>query len=204
MIREETWKPAANYKRKFTKFEDRIILEMVEGLGRRDWGAIAERLGSRSARQCRERWKHYLKPSIKNSEWSGEEDAILEREYAVHGPKWSIISSVLPGRTEVNVKNRWARLCRQKKKKMRAETEAAELMRMRPMSELKKHIATLGPISVPLRPIRMDVVPDGKVPLPSIRHILELESRMCSFAKSMPSFEFPVGIGTSEVPPARF
>jgi hypothetical protein len=75
---------------------------------------IAASLGNRTPRQCRERWRHYLQPVIKSSSWTLEEDDILRRGHAALGPKWSVIALSLPGRTEVNIKNRWTKLCRPK------------------------------------------------------------------------------------------
>jgi hypothetical protein len=103
-------------KHRFIEEEDTFILRMVSELGIHEWGLIAERLGTRTARQCRERWRHYLHPVIDIAPWSSQEDALLEDEYNRMGPKWSQISAQFPGRTEVNLKNRWTRLHRPRDK----------------------------------------------------------------------------------------
>ena len=107
-------------KRKFSEKEDQIILHMVDKLGIHSWNEISKRIsetiGRRTSRQCRERWRHYLKPEISQSSWTKDEDSILEEKYNEFGPKWSIIATFLPGRTEVNAKNRWTRLCRMRRK----------------------------------------------------------------------------------------
>jgi hypothetical protein len=97
-------------KKKFTNAEDSQILELIDRFGGADWDAIARVVQGRTARQCRERWRHYLKPMIKNTPWTAEEDQILIREFANLGAKWSALALFLPGRTDVNVKNRWIRL----------------------------------------------------------------------------------------------
>ena len=94
-------------KHKFTKEEDSIIIKMVEKRGIHCWQKIANKLNNRTARQCRERWKHYLKPGIVNSPWTNQEDLILYQLYIKFGPKWSKIKHHLPGRTDINIKNRW-------------------------------------------------------------------------------------------------
>jgi hypothetical protein len=103
-------------KHRFTEEEDNFILRMVNELGIHEWNLIAERLGTRTARQCRERWRHYLHPVIDIAPWSLEEDALLEEQYKQIGPKWSQISAMFHGRTEVNLKNRWTRLHRHRNK----------------------------------------------------------------------------------------
>jgi hypothetical protein len=99
-------------KKKFTDAEDAQLLELIDRLGPNDWAAIARFVPGRTPRQCRERWRHYLKPVIKSTPWTAEEDATLIREYGSLGPKWSALALFLPGRTDVNVKNRWSKLAR--------------------------------------------------------------------------------------------
>jgi hypothetical protein len=77
-----------------------------------EWSVIAQKLGTRTARQCRERWRHYLRPVIDTAPWTAREDALLETEYRRIGPKWAQISAVFPGRTDVNIKNRWTMIHR--------------------------------------------------------------------------------------------
>jgi hypothetical protein len=83
---------------------------MVRECGADAWAAVADSLVSRSARQCRERWKHYLAPGINNGPWAPHEDVILREQFGIFGPKWSAIREALPGRTDVAAKNRWALL----------------------------------------------------------------------------------------------
>ena len=122
-------------KRKFTQEEDRVILEMVKQYGIRVWKQISERLGSRTPRQCRERWKNYLSPGIDSSPWTHDEDAILEKMVRQLGPKWSIIRDSLPGRTDVNIKNRYA------------------LIQRRSMRQGITPDASSKPIAPPVRPV---------------------------------------------------
>lgn len=99
-------------KRKFSQEEDNFILKMVSENGLHYWKQIADQLGTRTPRQCRERWKHYLSPGIESGPWTPEEDLILQTKYHELGPKWSIIRESLPGRTDVNIKNRYALISR--------------------------------------------------------------------------------------------
>jgi hypothetical protein len=106
-------KNSFQFKRKFTTYEDSVILDMMSESPPPDWDAIASHLRGRTARQCRERWRHYLDPIIKNTAWTDEEDEILTREHQRIGARWAAIALYLPGRTEVNIKNRWCQLMRQ-------------------------------------------------------------------------------------------
>jgi hypothetical protein len=66
----------------------------------------------RTGKQCRERWIGQLCPNITKGNWGPDEDAILIRNHAVHGNKWTAIAQNLPGRSAISVKNRWNWLLR--------------------------------------------------------------------------------------------
>lgn len=67
-------------------------------------------MGTRSAHQCRGRWKSYLLPNIKNPPWTDEEDVLLEKYYQIYGNKWTLISKHFKNRSHINIKNRWTSL----------------------------------------------------------------------------------------------
>jgi len=69
----------------------------------------------RTSKQCRERWFNHLDPSIKRGNYTAEEDRLILEEQARIGNRWSIISAMLPGRTEDAVKIRWKTLNRMQK-----------------------------------------------------------------------------------------
>lgn len=47
-------------KRAWTQQEDDRLTKLVERFGARAWSGIADKLASRSAKQCRERSKHFI------------------------------------------------------------------------------------------------------------------------------------------------
>ena len=94
----------------FTKEEDTYLKFLVSVFGTSQWEVVASMIGNRTARQCRERYKNYLSPSINNSPWTPEEDVVLLTKYSQLGPKWSQISTFFNGRTDVMVKNRYSTL----------------------------------------------------------------------------------------------
>jgi hypothetical protein len=90
----------------FTKFEDRRLRELVEEYGS-NWAKVAAALKTRSAKQCRDRYKNYLDPNVRNQPWTPEEENLLERKVAEIGRKWTLIAKLFENRSEANVKNHW-------------------------------------------------------------------------------------------------
>lgn len=91
----------------FTLDEDKHLLELVEEFGQ-DWRKIAKSMTNRSTRQCRERYRNYLAPDIKNGPWTNEEDHLLEHKVMELGQRWSMIAKFFPTRSDINIKNRWS------------------------------------------------------------------------------------------------
>lgn len=105
-----TKKPKGTPRHKFTQEEDDRLREIVRRLGDNNWGEVAAELGTRSARQCRERYKNYLSPNLKNEPWTDAEDDLLREKYKEYGARWSIIANFFETRSDVNIKNRWTQL----------------------------------------------------------------------------------------------
>lgn len=89
---------------------------MVKKQGTHAWVKISEVLKTRTPRQCREHWRHYLNKNINREVWSEEEDQLLKKLYSEYGPRWSILATFFNNRTEINVKNRWSKFERQARK----------------------------------------------------------------------------------------
>jgi hypothetical protein len=114
MITAPTQHPSKDGVRrcKFTTEEDTQLTEFVKTYGNNDWFTIACLLPGRTARQCRERWNHYLSPTVSCTPFTPWEDALLAQKYAEFGPKWKAIAASFEGRTDIHVKNRWLFLAR--------------------------------------------------------------------------------------------
>lgn len=79
-----------------------------------DWMAIADQLGSRTSKQCRERWFNHLTSGIKRSPYSPVEDHRILELHDELGNQWTNIANDpnLAGRTEDMIKIRWRTLNR--------------------------------------------------------------------------------------------
>jgi myb proto-oncogene protein len=103
---------------KFSREEDETLRSLVEEMGPIDWMRIAQRMGGRNARQCKERWMNYLAPTLKKTVWTRDEDRILLQKHRELGPKWVQIARYFPDRTDAMVKNRFNRLRRREQKRL--------------------------------------------------------------------------------------
>ncbi|KAL9185072.1 hypothetical protein ACHAXT_002849 [Thalassiosira profunda] len=77
------------------------------------WLSIAEAMGTRSHKQCRERWNNSLQPGLSRmGSWSEDEDKLIMLLQEQLGNKWAAIAGSLEGRTDSAVKNRYYSLKR--------------------------------------------------------------------------------------------
>lgn len=100
-------------KYKFTAEEDEKLKMLVLSHGTSSWGFIAQLMGTRNHRQCRERWKNYINPALRNDPWTLEEDQLLVDKYAEFGPKWNKIAKFFAHRSDNAIRNRWQLMIRQ-------------------------------------------------------------------------------------------
>jgi hypothetical protein len=100
----------------FSAAEDELLLALVSTTGANDWAAIAQHFTGRNARQVRERYTCYLSPSVKDAEWTQEEDDLLMRKYSELGRKWVKLAEFFPCRTDSMLKNRFNLLERHRRR----------------------------------------------------------------------------------------
>jgi hypothetical protein len=143
-------KPAGPCRLKFTEDEDIRLRALVSELGEANWSDISRQLGTRSARQCRERFKNYLSPNLKNEPWTDAEDKLLTEKFKDLGPKWSMMVSFFPTRSEVNLKNRWTQLSNRSYWEVDVEREKRHLIQA--LDHVIAGAAVIAPPDAPLPP----------------------------------------------------
>lgn len=112
--RWEQLHPKSFRKGKWTPEEDRNLLEATTLFGINKWWKIQQYVPSRTAAQCRERWKNTLDRSITFGSWKYEEDKklwlVVQEMGAGHWQK--VARDHLPGRTDNMCLQRYRRLLR--------------------------------------------------------------------------------------------
>ncbi|ELP92095.1 trichome differentiation protein GL1, putative [Entamoeba invadens IP1] len=87
--------------------EDLRLLSAVKSLGTKQWVEIAKLVGTRSRKQCRERYVNHISPSIDKRPFSRKEDDAIYNGFYLLGNKWSKIAKNLEGRTARSIRNRY-------------------------------------------------------------------------------------------------
>lgn len=109
---------AKTHKKKFTAEDDDKLRRLIKQYGFQ-WTKISKEFQSRNARQCRDRWNHYLSPNVDNSGWTQEEDDFLLSCFRQYGNKWSGIAQYFDKRTSVNIRNRCCKILKKNNINMR-------------------------------------------------------------------------------------
>lgn len=100
------------HKCKFTPEEDERLKQLVAIHGENEWATIAQEMGNRNSRQCRERWRNYMNPRLTTENWTPEDDKLLLERYAAIGPHWNMIAQAFPNRSVNCVRNRVIKVLR--------------------------------------------------------------------------------------------
>ncbi|KAG6198018.1 hypothetical protein E4U50_007749 [Claviceps purpurea] len=109
--------------------EDYLLKSRILDEGARDWIEVSRFVGSRSAKQCRERWYQVLDPRLDHGPITREEGDFIFNWVARKGQQWAEIARQLKGRNDNGVKNWYNGI---QKKMERREKAATTLAAQRP------------------------------------------------------------------------
>ncbi|KAK8951584.1 Transcription factor GAMYB [Platanthera zijinensis] len=92
----------------WTAVEDAILRDFVKKYGEGNWNAVQRSSGLlRCGKSCRLRWANHLRPELKKVAFTQEEEHLIIEMHAKLGNKWARMASLLPGRTDNEIKNYW-------------------------------------------------------------------------------------------------
>ncbi|KAF3938607.1 hypothetical protein ABW19_dt0201519 [Dactylella cylindrospora] len=91
----------------WSPLEDANLVSLVQRFGAHNWVRISQLVGTRSPKQCRERFHQNLKPQLNRDPITPEEGALIEQLVAEMGKRWAEIARRLKGRSDNAVKNWW-------------------------------------------------------------------------------------------------
>jgi hypothetical protein len=94
-------------KGSWTREEDEAIIDFVARFGTKNWTKLADLLPGRIGKQCRERWRNHLDPDNNREPWTPDEDLMLIQLHEQHGNQWVKIATLMRGRSDNHIKNRW-------------------------------------------------------------------------------------------------
>lgn len=94
----------------WTPEEDDRLRALIDQHGARRWKGLAQKMGNKTAKQCRRRYTGHLTTALKEHEWTPAEDDALLRAHEELGNKWTAIAKMVGGRTDNGAKNRFKAL----------------------------------------------------------------------------------------------
>ncbi|MDR0661950.1 MAG: hypothetical protein LBF76_00990 [Holosporales bacterium] len=111
----------------FTSEEDDRLRQLMQdpACTKKGWVYIAVCMPGRNARQCRERWIHYLNPSVNRTPWTEGEYQLLIEKYNELGSAWTAIAQFFQGRSPNDIKNKWHLLAKGGKRRNRSKNKAS-------------------------------------------------------------------------------
>lgn len=115
---------------KWTDEEDKKLADAVKIFGNCNWQQVAATLKGRTGQQCLHRWEKSINPAIKRTRWTDEESVLLKRAVQLYGAgNWKKVQLLLPGRTDMQCRERWINVIEAKNSKL-TEEEVQKLVEL--------------------------------------------------------------------------
>uniref|UniRef100_A0A0E0LJV6 Uncharacterized protein n=1 Tax=Oryza punctata TaxID=4537 RepID=A0A0E0LJV6_ORYPU len=96
----------------WTSEEDALLQRLAKENSFRRWSRVARSMPRRSARSCRDRWRHHLARDVYHRPFTARDDDELLRLHYRLGDRWKDIGRAVYGRTSRVMKHRWRELRR--------------------------------------------------------------------------------------------
>jgi hypothetical protein len=106
-LRPRVYGTLKGYRRFFSSEDDRILRTIKETTPMLSWREISDRMPGFNPRQLRERWCHYLSPSLNTTTWTADDDQLLIQLHRELGSRWGEIGTRMGNRSAPDVKNRY-------------------------------------------------------------------------------------------------
>ncbi|KEQ90463.1 hypothetical protein AUEXF2481DRAFT_45022 [Aureobasidium subglaciale EXF-2481] len=91
----------------WTEEEDSILLSIVNACGPCHWFRVSDMLGTRTAKQCAERYYQHLRPGLNHGPLTSYECFLIDKIILEKGKCWAYIAKQLVNRSENKIKNWW-------------------------------------------------------------------------------------------------
>ena len=87
--------------------EDQILIDLVHTYGKQ-WGVIAQKMGTRTSSQVAARWEKCLDPKLTKGPFTPDEDALITEYVSKNGPhNWPGLSQLIKNRSAKQCRERW-------------------------------------------------------------------------------------------------
>lgn len=96
---------------KWSQEEDKLLLDACKNYTDQNlaiiWTEVSKHVPWRAPQACKDRYTLQLNPNVLHKPFSVQEDFTIISKYNEFGSKWNLIQKYLPGRSSIQIKNRY-------------------------------------------------------------------------------------------------